>query len=367
MPIVEESSFVPAWWLRNAHLQTSWPTLARRLPAPPLTRERLATPDGDFLDLDWYAGNVATQPTDTPAPIVLLLHGLAGSARSPYIQGMQTALARRGWRGAALNFRGCSGQPNLTSRCYHSGETGDVRQVYRHLRAVHPQAPLAVVGYSLGGNVVLKWLGEEGAKLDLCAAVAVSAPLRLDRCADRLDAGLSKIYRDRLLRELKDYLRWKQAHLRRIGNEAEWERLARLGDLSAVRSFWEYDDKVVASLYGFEDVHDYYRRSSSRAYLHAITVPTLIIQARDDPFMTPDVLPTAEELSPGVELEITKGGGHVGFIDGVNPNRPGYWLERRIPEYLAQRFGNGISRHESSDGTASASSAGCPLSNAAYS
>jgi len=256
MPIVKTSGFRPAWWLNHPHLQTLWPTLSRRAPRPPTTRERLPTPDGDFLDLDWFGPDAA--------PIVLLLHGLTGSSRSHYVAGMQLALARLGLRSVALNFRGCSGQPNRTARCYHSGDTEDVDFLYRQLRQWHPDTALAAVGYSLGGNVLLKWLGEREASPDLFAAAAVSAPLLLNHCADRMDRGFSRFYRNRLIRELQEYVRDKQEYLRRAGLEEEAAKLAALGDLAGIRSFWEYDDRVVARLYRFRDVHEYYRRSSAR-------------------------------------------------------------------------------------------------------
>jgi predicted alpha/beta-fold hydrolase len=334
MPIVQNSRFKPAWWLRNAHLQTFWPALLRRPPAPPTWRERLATPDGDFIELDW-CGKAAEAPG---IPIVMLLHGMTGSSRSSYILGMQAALSRLGWRSVAMNFRGCSGQPNQTARCYHSGDTEDVGLLYHTLRRSYPRSPLAAVGYSLGGNVVLKWLGEQGSGLGLFAAAAVSVPLVLNHCSERLDRGFSKVYRNQLLRELKDYIYGKQAHLRRIGRLDEWEKLARVGDLSAIRSFWEYDNRIATRLYGFEDAWDFYRQASSRPYLKSIRTPTLVIHSRDDPFMTPAVLPAEEELSPSVELEITQGGGHVGFLAGRWPGRPRYWLEQRIPAFLEGRL-----------------------------
>ncbi|HYE37082.1 hydrolase [Methylocaldum sp.] len=326
MPICDRSSFKPAWWLPGPHLQTLWQPLTRRFPQLRTLRERLATADGDFLDLDWFG---------TPAqPIVILLHGLTGSSRSAYIQGMQSALARHGFRSVAVNFRGCSGQPNQTARGYHSGETGDLNYVYHILSRRYPETPLAAVGYSLGGNMLLKWLGEQGNAVRLFAAAAVSVPLLLDRCADRMDCGFSRVYRNHLVGELKDYIRCKQNHLQAIGNDLEAERLRSLGDLSRVRSFWEYDDRVVARLYDFWDVHDYYEKSSSRQYLKRIHLPTLVIQARDDPFMTASVLPEDHELSSFVHLEITTQGGHVGFISGRHPGRPQYWLEHRIPAFL---------------------------------
>ncbi|MFM8333333.1 MAG: hydrolase [Candidatus Methylumidiphilus sp.] len=322
--------FKPAWWLRNAHGQTLWPALCRRLRPPTTRRERLATVDGDFIDLDWCGA--------ADGPLIILLHGLTGSSRSGYVLGMQRALLRHGWGSVALNFRGCGGEPNNTARCYHSGDTADVDYLYKTLRQRHPRAALAAVGFSLGGNVLLKWLGEAGGRLDVSAAVAVSVPLLLDVCSTRMDRGFSTVYRNQLLRELKAYIHGKHAHLRRAGRHDEADKLARLGDLAPVRSFWEYDRQVVAGLYGFKDAHDYYAQSSSRQYLKSIATPTLIIQARDDPFMTEAVLPGAAELSAQVRLEASLGGGHVGFIAGRWPWKPEYWLERRIPAFLAEHL-----------------------------
>ena len=325
-----QSTFKPAWWLNNPHLQTIYPSLLRKPPEPTIKRERLTTEDNDFIDIDFCGeGN---------QPLVILLHGLTGSSQSGYIKGLQQALLEQGLRSAALNFRGCSGEYNDSSRCYHSGETGDIDFLYRTLRAREPQTPMAAVGFSIGGNVLLKWLGEQGAKLQLFAATAVSVPLVLSACASKLDSGFSKIYRASLLRELKDYVRLKQVHLESLGKTEEAELLRQIGDLEDIKSFWQYDDRVIASLYDFANVADYYQRSSSRQFLQAIRVPTLLIQAADDPFMTPEVIPELKELSASVFLEITEAGGHVGFIAGNNPWQPDYWLERRIPEFLLQRL-----------------------------
>lgn len=323
------SPFKPAWWLRNGHLQTLYPAFFRRnRPLPSIRRERLTTSDGDFLDVD-YCGT-------GEGALIILLHGLTGSSRSGYIVGLQQVFFEHGYTTAALNFRGCSGSSNNLARCYHSGETEDVDFLYRTLRKRFPQSPMAAVGFSLGGNVLLKWLGEKGKQLDLFAAVAVSVPLVLSTCATRLDTGLSKLYRASLLRDLKIYIADKRRHLRAIGKAEEAAKIEHLGDLSGVRSFWEYDDRVVARLHGYSSVHDYYRRSSSRQFLRHIELPTLVIQAVDDPFMTEAVLPKTEELSSKVTLEVAAGGGHVGFISGALPFRPHYWLEQRIPEFLAE-------------------------------
>jgi hypothetical protein len=324
------NAFRPAWWLNSPHLQTIYPAFLRRITPPAgIRRERLDTPDGDFLDIDWIDND--------DRPLVILLHGLAGSSRSGYIQGLQHSLLTADFASVALSFRGCSGEMNRMARCYHSGETEDIEFLYNTLRRRFPNRAMAAIGFSLGGNVLLKWLGEQGDKLELSAAVAVSVPLLLNECADKLDNGFSKLYRDYLLRELKQYMRIKLRHLQRIGQHEQAERILKLGDLSGIKSFWQYDDKVVAGLHGFKDAHDYYRRSSSRQFLKHIRVPTLVLQAKDDPFMTERVLPTSAELSDQVQLEVCAGGGHVGFVGG-SLLRPEYWVEERIGEFLRRHL-----------------------------
>jgi predicted alpha/beta-fold hydrolase len=329
--VLVKTNFRPAWWLKNGHLQTIYPAFLRRAPHNiSIKRERLKTPDNDFIDIDCCG--------EDQQPIVILLHGLTGNSQSGYIRSLQRTLLNQGFRSVALNFRGCSGESNNLARCYHSGETEDLHFLYQTLRQREPHTPLAAVGFSLGGNVLLKWLGEQGRGLSLFAAVAVSVPLVLGACASKLDTGFSKIYRKSLLRELKTYIKLKLRHLHKIGNLPEAEKIEQLGDLSKIKSFWQYDDRVVAKLHGFKDVHDYYLRSSSRQFLKNITVPTLLIQASDDPFMTEAVLPGIDELSPHVHLEITQGGGHVGFIHGNIPFKPRYWLDQRIPEFLGEHL-----------------------------
>jgi uncharacterized protein len=323
--------FKPAWWLRNGHLQTIYPALWRRIKRPPqLHRERLATRDGDFIDVDWCGAG--------SGPLVILLHGLTGSSRSGYIAGLQSTLHKQGVRSVTLNFRGCSGEPNNLARSYHAGETEDLSFLYHLIREREPDIVLSAVGFSLGGNVLLKWLGEQGSNIGLKAAVAVCVPLLLSECANKLDKGVSRMYRNRLIKELKGYVVDKQRTLMREGRHAEAEKILRIGSLASIQSFWQYDDKVVAALHGFENVRHYYDESSSRRYLRDIKVPTLLIQAKDDPFMTKAVLPLAAELSASVILELTQGGGHVGFVTGSNPFKPLFWLEQRIPAFLASHF-----------------------------
>jgi len=322
--------FQALWWLNNAHLQTIYPALLRIGPKPSRRRERLELPDGDFVDLDWQG--------DDDMPLVIILHGLSGSSRSGYVLGLQQTLMTQGFASVALNFRGCSGEPNRLARCYHSGDTADLDWLYQTLRPRFPHRPLAAAGFSLGGNVLLKWLGETAQPLHLFAAAAVSVPLVLSECATRLDRGFSRVYRDYLLRELKAYMAKKMRHFQCLGNEAEANKIRQLGNLSTLRSFWEYDDRVVAPLHGFADVHDYYRRASSRQFLPNIQVPTLLIQAEDDPFMTPAVLPEADELSSSTTLLLQASGGHVGFISRRSLSKTDYWLEHSIPAFFRRQL-----------------------------
>ncbi len=320
--MIIESSFKPAWWLANAHLQTLYPTLVRRLQAPVDKMERFELPDGDFIDLAWAVNGLSAD-----APLVVLLHGLGGNVNSAYVAGLLHAFNRCGWRGVLMHFRGASQEPNRLPRAYHSGDTGDVDCLLKALAQREPNTKKALVGVSLGGNVLLKWLGEQGSQSLVQAAVAVSVPLQLRMVADRINQGFSRIYQAHLLGRLRQVFAKKW--------ETHSESLPPLlGDLESLRCFWTFDENVTAPLHGFANVHDYYREASSRQYLPRIATPTLIIHALDDPFMTPDVLPTADELSSETILELSRKGGHVGFIAGNVPGKPVYWLEQRIPEFL---------------------------------
>jgi len=320
--------FIPARGLGNPHLQTLWGPLWRKTTHIVRQRERLWLDDDDFLDLDWHG------PHSAKAPLVLVLHGLTGSSNSPYVAGVQQALGRQGWASVALNWRGCSGEPNLLPRSYHSGVSEDLAAVIAHLRARRPLAPLFAVGYSLGGNVLLKHLGETGNDSQLLGAVAVSVPFRLDQCADRIGQGFSKFYQAHFMRELVAYVRNKQRRFKHDGRHEGLATLAALGPLENMRTFWDFDGRVTAPLHGFSDASDYYRRASSRYYMSEINTPTLVIQAADDPFVFPHSLPEPDELSASTRLELHAKGGHVGFVEGTLRS-PGYYLERRIPQWLA--------------------------------
>ncbi|MBA1276459.1 MULTISPECIES: hydrolase [Pseudomonadaceae] len=323
-----DETFTPARWLPGGHLQTLWNPCCRRATKLSRQRERLWLADGDFIDLDWHG------PHDPTAPLVLILHGLTGSSNSHYVLGLQRQLAERNWASVAVNWRGCSGEPNLLPRAYHSGASDDLTEVVAHLQAIRPLAPLHAVGYSLGGNVLLKYLGETGSTTPLHKAVAVSVPFRLDQCADRIGIGFSRVYQAHFMREMVAYVKDKQRLFTSLGNAEHLSTLQRLGSLRGMRTFWDFDGRFTAPLHGYSDASDYYRRASSRYFLPDISIPTLLIQAEDDPFVFRHSVPEPAELSATTTLELHRSGGHVGFVEG-SPTRPRYYLERRIPGWLS--------------------------------
>ena len=318
------SCFYPAWWLRNRHLQTVWPTLFSRRGGLRSRRERFELSDGDFLDLDWVGGD--------SGPIVVVLHGLMGSIESPYAAGILREIERQGWRGLFVHFRGCSGEPNRLPRAYHSGDTGDLAAVIEEVNRREPATPIAAIGYSLGGNALLKWLSETGDGNPLKAAVAVSVPFDIEQVANSINQGFSRVYERRLTRCLQEAVRSK---IDRFGDIMPIDRdlVGQLDD------FWSFDNEVTAPLHGFADARDYYTKSSARQFLPGIRTHTLILHAKDDPFMTPEVIPTLDEVSDSTTLEVSEHGGHVGFVSGKWPWSTRYWLEERIPAYLKEYFG----------------------------
>jgi predicted alpha/beta-fold hydrolase len=327
------SPFRPAWWLRNAHAQTMFSALFRTPPALDRERERLPLPDDDWLWLDW----LLPEHWDAPGkPLVIVVHGLSGSSDSHYVLGLQAQLRECGWGSVALNCRGASGGPNQLARAYHAGSSDDIRSLVDMLALRYPGRGLVVVGYSLGGNMTLKLMGELGDDPRLLGAVAVSVPLLLPLAAERMDRGVSRLYRKRLLDELMRGWNAKHAQFVAAGRAEAAAMVKQHLDHAPFTSFWEFDDKLMAPLHGYSDVHDYYARCSSRQFLRQIRRPTLVIHAEDDPFMSPGVIPTAAELSPWVHFELSPTGGHVGFIEGGSPRQPKYYLERRIPQFIQE-------------------------------
>ena len=326
--------FRPAWWLPGAHAQT----IAGRYIRPPhgvrYRRERLETPDGDFLDLDWAAVDGAPAAGDG-APLCVVVHGLEGSAQSSYVLETCRALAEHGIRAVAMNFRSCSGEPNRTARFYHAGETGDLGFLLDLLGARYPRATLLGTGFSLGANVLLKYLGERGEGSRIRAAAAVSVPFDLGRGADKLAASfMGRVYTRHFVRRLVGKYRLKRAAGIRVdGVETDERRLLRS------RSFRDFDDVVTARLHGFRGADDYYTRSSSARYVHAVRVPTLLVHALDDPFVDARAIPHgAIAANPMLHTAFVPRGGHVGFIGGT-PARPHFWAEREAARFLASRVG----------------------------
>ncbi|MEA3641336.1 MAG: hydrolase [Lamprobacter sp.] len=330
---INNSDFRPPWWLKNPHLQTLWPKLLMQLrrpgragkqPQTPLERRRIELSDGDFIDLSLSAGS--------QGPRVLIIHGLEGGLDSHYAGSLVDRLARDGFQPIFMHLRGASGEPNRLARSYHSGATEDLRAVLEAL-AEDPEGPAtAAIGFSLGGNLLLKYLGEcgnqgqgeWGAPL-LERAVAVSVPFVLRDAMLRLELGFARLYRGYLVSRLKAAYRQKFA-----------QRPAPLSvDLSQIKGFNQFDDQITAPLNGFAGVFDYYQRASCRGYLRPIRTPTLIIHAADDPFMFPSTIPFEHELGPGIQLELARHGGHVGFIAARGPGFSSDWLESRILRALS--------------------------------
>jgi hypothetical protein len=284
----------------------------------------MTTSDGDFVDLDWLDNEPAPQ-----APLFLVLHGLEGSSRSHYAQGLLEGARTHGWRAAILHFRSCSGEMNRQPRFYHSGDTGDFHDVLAHLRARIPGVRVVAGGVSIGGNVLLKWLGEQRDAAPVDAAVAISVPYDLAACAEVLDRGFAKrVYTANFMRTMRQKV---------VEKARQYPGFVDVEAAQRARTFAEYDAAVTAPLFGFAGARDYWERASSRPYLAAIARPTLLLHAADDPFVPPHALPKPDELPPHVRLIVTEHGGHVGFLEGA-PWRLGSWAERHAVAFLAARL-----------------------------
>jgi predicted alpha/beta-fold hydrolase len=320
---ISKSQFRPARWLINRHAQTIYPTLPwSGAPRLVLRCENIELPDGDNTAVDWVDGPAGDDPN---SPTLIVLHGLEGSAESSYARMLLKVATERGWRAAVLHFRDCGDYRNRLPRRYHAGETNDIRFFLERLRTEGHQGPMMAAGYSLGGNVLLKYLGENGVSTPLHAAAAVSVPLDLHLSSQALTIGFSKIYQRYLLKRMKKAVSRK---FDRYTAAFDWQRAMN------ARTFAEFDDAVTAPLHGFSGKDEYYDRCSSIGYLGDIQRPTLIINSLDDPFMTPDIIPDESQLSDCVTLEVSAHGGHVGFITGGTPWRPKYYLPERITDFL---------------------------------
>lgn len=281
-------------WLPGGHAQTIYPLLIK--PAPlPYRRQRRETPDGDFIDLDWI--DVA----DDNSPLLILFHGLEGSSNSHYAIALMRTLSAIGWGGVVVHFRGCSGEPNRLPRAYHSGDSAEIDWILGQIRQDFPDRPRYAVGVSLGGNALLKWLGEHEPEASGCirAAAAISAPLDLTACGHHLGRGFNRVYTKYFLQSLKRSAAVKLQHFPGIFNEHRMREAS---------SLYEFDDAVTAPLHGFSGADDYWRRASSKPWLATIRLPALVLNAQNDPFLPASALPTAEQTSISVKLDFPRQG-----------------------------------------------------------
>jgi predicted alpha/beta-fold hydrolase len=322
-----------AWWVPGAHFQTTWGRFGRSRRLLEFEREQLTTPDSDDLIVDHLSGPPG-------APRVVLLHGLEGSSYAVYVLGLARLVARAGWRATAINFRYCARNPergrrfmpNRRPRLYHSGDTADLDFVVRTLAAREPDVPLYAVGVSLGGNVLLKWLSETGARSPIEAAATISVPYDLSAASRHLERRAGRMYVNYFLRSLKRKVLDVMARFPQETRHVDRDYV------TFARTFVEFDDAVTAPLHGFANADDYYLRSSSLRYLHQIEVPTLCVSSADDPFVPADTLERARvAASEDVELVVTRWGGHAAFITGRWPWRALYWAEEHALSWLVAR------------------------------
>jgi len=307
-------------WLPGGHLQTIYASLFIHVPPVKYRRERLELADGDFLDFDWVDG--------TPnAPVVVLIHGLEGSADSHYARDLMAHVGAQGWHGVVANFRGCSGEDNRLPRAYFAGDSEDIERMLRHVKTRHAGAPVYAAGVSLGGNALLKWLGEQGEAAHALVerAAGISAPLDLTAAGHALDRGFNRrVYTARFLVTLK---------AKALRKAARFPGVLDADAIAAATTFREFDTLVTARLHGFRDAEDYWFRVSSKPLLKSIAVPTLVINAKNDPFLPAWALPTAADVAPAVILEQPDTGGHAAFPSGPFPGNPD-WLPRRLMQHF---------------------------------
>jgi len=317
-----KSDFKPAWWLANAHLQTMMAKYLRRHEKIDTITEILELPDNDFIELAW----TEIPPANNTRPIVVLLHGLAGSKDSHYAKGMLQALKNKGWIGVLMHFRGCGKQPNRQAHSYHSGDTRDIHFFSQVLFHRHQQCPFALIGFSLGGNVLTRYLAEHKNN-SYKSAISICAPLHLASCSQRINQGFSKIYQTYLVKLLKKST--KEKVTKQLLPQICPKKLAN------IRTIWQFDDYITAPINGFNNATHYYQQASGLDVLTEIQQPCLIIHASDDPFLSNSDIINVKQLPKNIRFEVSKYGGHVGFIQGNNPFKPQYWLEKRALNFLA--------------------------------
>lgn len=310
-------------WLPGGNLQTIYPYLFKPGYSVHYRRERWELEDGDFIDIDWLDG-------PTSAPLVILFHGLEGGSKSHYVLSIMDTLQKENWRGAVIHFRGCSGLPNRLARAYHAGDSDEINwmlhRIFWESKLLDSKIPLYTIGVSLGGNALLKWLGEQAKEAGqiVTAAAAISVPLDLAAAGAALDTGFNQFYTRHFLSTLKYKALEKLDH---------FPGLLDARAIAACKTLYEFDNLVTAPLHGFRNTEEYWEQSSSKPWLKYIQVPTLVINARNDPFMPASVLPAQEEVSPMVTLVFPEEGGHAGFIQPPFPGKL-TWLPNKIISFL---------------------------------
>ncbi|MBD3345527.1 MAG: alpha/beta fold hydrolase [Chitinivibrionales bacterium] len=318
MPIISTSTYRPPLLFSNGHIQTLYSTLCRKITDVAYVRERIETPDSDFIDLDWSetgGGNYA-----------VLVHGMEGHSRRKYMLGMAQAFNRRGWSTVSMNLRGCSGEPNRYPRSYHSGKTDDLDLAIQHVHATKPCERIVLIGFSIGGNIVLKYLGEQGKKIPsyIIGAAAISVPCDLESCARHMARRSNGLYMKRFLKFFHEKIREK---MERMPGQIDDK------GFKYITTFKQYDDRYTAPHNGFTNAEDYWRKASCKRYLKNISVPTLCLSAKNDPMLPDQCYPIIEaRLSKYLFLEMPESGGHVGFV-GFNPERE-YWHETRVTDFI---------------------------------
>ncbi|MDE1942509.1 MAG: alpha/beta fold hydrolase [Betaproteobacteria bacterium] len=312
-------AFRAPWWLMHRHAQTLYGALAAPTHNPPWIRERWPTPDGDFIDVDLLQG----QPQ---APLLTLFHGLEGSTRSRYLRALACAASACGWHVLAPNFRSCSGEMNLKARIYHAGDSEEIHWILTRGRDRHPAVPRFAAGVSLGGNMLLKWLGEQGpaASMLVHRTAAIGTPFDLRAVAEHLSRGFNRVYTRHFLSTLKP---------KALAKARQFPGQFDLNGTLRARTMQEFDDHFMAPIHGFADAHDYWARCSSGPWLPRIDVPTLLVNALDDPFVPHEALPGPAACSPAIVTDFPERGGHVGFVSGRFPGQL-HWMPARLMAFF---------------------------------
>lgn len=317
-----DSDFVAPWWAQNRHIQTIFPRFLQKRAALTYRSEDFPLPDGDQIKLVWIGD------ADKAKALVVMFHGLEGSIESHYCHDTAASLLQLGYAVVVMHFRGCGGKPNLLARAYHSGETEDAWYLLCWLKQRYPAQNILTMGFSLGANMLLKLLGERPEQNIIQGAVAVSAPLLLNECADSINRGFARVYQAYLLKSMLKTLHHKMQRL-------DYNGLLNItvDELSNITNFRDFDQHITAPLHGFEGADDYYQQSSALPFLARITIPTLVLHAKDDPFMNHHVIPSVEHLSEFVRVELSERGGHCGFVQGT-PWCPQIWFQQRCANFF---------------------------------